>query len=60
MNDDDLLEAVALYLYYARGNNLVIRRKARESVGLLGNESETSAEAQTLGERLMVWGILNP
>ena len=40
--------------------NLIIRRKARESVGLSGNESETSAEAQTLGERLIVSGILNP
>ena len=47
-------------LYYTRGNNLVIRRKARESIGLSGNESETSAEAQTLGEHLMVSGILNP
>ena len=55
-----MLEAVASYLYYTRGNNLVIRRKARELVGLSGNESETSAEAQTLGEHLMVSGILNP
>ena len=53
-------EAVALYLYYTKGSNLVIRRKARELVGLSGNESETSPETQTLGERLMVSGILNP
>jgi hypothetical protein len=56
---NDILEAVASYLYYTWGSNLVIRRKARESVGLSGNESETSAEAQTLSERLMVSGILN-
>ena len=54
------LEAVASYLYYTWSNILVIWKKARESVGLSGNESETSAEAQTLGERLMVSGILNP
>ena len=53
-------ETVASYLYYTWGSNLVIRRKARESVGLSGNESETLAEAQTLSEHLMVSGTLNP
>ena len=33
---------------------------ARESIGLSGNEPETLAEVQTLGERLRVSGILNP
>ena len=53
-------EAEASYLYYTWGIKLVIRRKARESVGLSGNEPETSAEAQTLGDRLMASGIPNP
>ena len=53
-------EAEALYLYNTQGIKLVIQRKARESVGLSGNEPETSAEAQTLGEQLRASGILKP
>ena len=53
-------EAEALYLYNTWGIKLVIQRKARESVGLSGNEPETLAEAQTLGKQLRVSGIPNP
>ena len=49
-------ETEALNLYNTWGIKLVIWRKAWESVGLSGNEPETSAEAQTLGERLRVSG----
>ena len=50
-------EAKASYLYNTLDINLIIWRKARESVGLSGNEPETSAEAQTLGEWLRASGI---
>ena len=53
-------EAEALYLYNTWGSKLVIQRKARELVGLSGNEPETSAEAQTLGEWLRASGIPKP
>ena len=43
-------EAEALYLYNTWGIKLVIRGKAQELVGLSGNEPESSAGAQTLGE----------
>ena len=53
------MEAEALYLYNTWGIELVIWRKAQESVGLSRNKPETSAEAQTLGEWLRALGIHN-
>ena len=57
---DDIWEAEALYLYNTQGSKLVIWRKAQELVGLSGNESETSAEAQTLGKWFRASGIPKP
>ena len=57
---NDIWEVEGSYLYYTRGIKLVIRRKAQESVGLSGNELETLAEAQTLGEQLRASGIPKP